>query len=93
MEQPEGFTKDPNIVLRLQHAIYGLKQAGLTWWHKLDASMKNLGFEQLKLEAGTFRYWKLGTNITVAIVYVDDTFFCGPNLTILNDLKQKFIKR
>jgi len=30
MKQPEGFTKDPNIVLRLQHAIYGLKQAGLT---------------------------------------------------------------
>ena len=25
MKQPEGFTKDPNIVLRLQHAIYGLK--------------------------------------------------------------------
>ena len=93
IEQPEGFTKDPNIVLRLQHAIYGLKQAGLTWWHKLDASIKDLGFGQLKLEARIFRYQKLGTNITVAIVYVDDTFFCGPDLTILNDLKQKFIKR
>jgi len=55
--------------------------------------MKDLSFEQLKLEARIFRYRKLGTNITVAIVYVDDTFFCGPDLTILNDLKQKFIKR
>jgi len=77
MEQPEGFTKDPNIVLRLQNAIYGLKQAELTWWHKLDASMKDLGFKQLKLEAKIFRYQKLSTNITVAIVYIDDTFFCG----------------
>jgi len=45
MEQLEGFTKDPNVVLRLRHAIYGLKQAGLAWWRKLDASMKDLGFE------------------------------------------------
>jgi len=93
VEQPEGFTKDPNVVLRLRHAIYGLKQVGLAWWRKLDASIKDLGFERLKSEAGIFRYQKLGTNITVAVVYVDDTFFYGPDLTILNDLKQKFMKQ
>ena len=93
MEQPEGFTKDPNVVLRLRRAIYGLKQVGLAWWRKLDASIKDLGFERLKSEAGIFRYQKLGTNITVAVVYVDDTFFYGPDLTILNDLKQKFMKQ
>jgi len=35
IEQPEDFTKDPNIVFRLQQAIYGLKQAGLAWWCQL----------------------------------------------------------
>jgi len=45
MEQPEGFTKDTSIVLRLHRAIYGLKQAGLAWWCQLNASMKELGFE------------------------------------------------
>jgi len=29
MEQPEGFTKDTSIVLRLHRVIYKLKQAGL----------------------------------------------------------------
>jgi len=31
MEQPEGFIKNPNVILQLHHAIYGLKQAGLAW--------------------------------------------------------------
>jgi len=55
--------------------------------------MKDLSFERLKSKARIFRYQKLGINITVTIVYIDDTFFCGPDLTILNDLKQKFIKQ
>ena len=56
MEFPEGFLP-PNMkgkVLRLLHAIYGLKQAGLAWWHALDKSMQELGFERLKSDAGLF---------------------------------------
>jgi hypothetical protein len=35
MEQPEGFKKPgcEHRVLRLHHAPYGLKQAGLSWWN------------------------------------------------------------
>ena len=47
MEFPEGFTPPhlKNKVLRLLHTLYGLKQAGLTWWNELNKSMKELGFE------------------------------------------------
>ena len=35
--------------------------------------MEELGFECLKSDTGIFLYWKKGTNIVVAIVYIDDT--------------------
>ena len=47
MEQSKEF-KIPgseNKVLCLKEAFYSLKQASLTWWHALNDSMKELGFE------------------------------------------------
>ena len=46
MQQPEGFRLkgQETKVLRLHHAIYGLKQAALAWWKELESSMKQLGF-------------------------------------------------
>jgi len=93
MEQPEGLIRDTGIVLRLQRAIYELKQVGLAWWRQLDASMKELRFEQLKSEAGIFWYGKVGTNIVVGVMYVDDTFFCGPDKILLNKIKTRFIEK
>ena len=93
MEQPESFVKDSHIVFRLRRAIYGLKQAGLAWWRQLNASIRELGFVCLKSEAGIFQYQRTGTNIVVAVVYVDDTFFCGPDKAILNEIKTRFIER
>ena len=69
-----------------------MKQAGLAWWRQLNASMRELGFECLKLEAKIFCYNK-GTNLIVAVVYVDDTFFCGPDIAILNQIKAKFMTK
>ena len=56
MEQPEGFAApgQERKVLHLWHALYGLKQASLAWWRTLDESLKELGFERLKSEAGIF---------------------------------------
>ena len=93
MEQPEGFVKDLHIVFRLHWAIYGFKQAGLVWSRQLDASMRELGFVRLKSEAGICRYQRTGTNIVIAVVYVDDTFFYGPDKAILNEIKTRFMER
>ena len=49
--------------------------------------MKELGFECLKSDADNFLYWKKGMNIVVAVVYVDDTLFCGPTRAIVNEIK------
>ena len=70
MEQPEGF-KIPgqkDKVMLLKHAIYGLKQAALTWWRALDKSMGMLSCTRLQSDTGLF----VNKEKTVIIViYVD----------------------
>ena len=94
MKQPEGFRVpgQEHKVLRLLHALYGLKQAGLAWWETLNESMKELRFEHLKSDAGIFLYQKKGTNIVVAVVYVDDALFCGPTKAIVDEIKGLFMR-
>jgi len=93
MEQPKGFAvpRQERKVLCLWHALYGLKQAGLAWWRTLDESLKELGFERLKSEAGIFFYKKKGTNIIIGIIYVDDVLFCGPNKAVVDAIKAQFM--
>jgi len=55
--------------------------------------MKELGFEWLKSEARIFHYRKTGTNTVIAVVYINDTFFCGPSKTLLNEIKDKFMQK
>jgi hypothetical protein len=94
MEQPEGFRVlgSESLVIRLKKALYGLKQAGLAWWRTLRDSMKELGFESLKSDAGLFIY-KSKNGFVIAVIYVDDALFCGPNRALVLELKQKFMKR
>ena len=95
MEQPEGFAvpRQEHKVLRLWCALYGLKQAGLAWWHTLNESLKELGFERLKSEAGIFFYKKKGTNIVIGIIYVDDALFCSPNKAVVDAIKAQFMRK
>jgi hypothetical protein len=75
-----------------QRALYGLKQAGLAWWRALKQSMEELGFISLSSDAGIFLYRK-GTSFVVAVIYVDDAIFCGPDKEFTQSLKAKFMQR
>jgi hypothetical protein len=93
MEQPEGFKVpgEENKVLRLLRALYGLKQAGLVWWRALKLSMEKLGFSSLKSDAGIFIYQGQGSFV-IAIVYVDDAIFMGPDRALAYEMKHRFMK-
>jgi len=55
--------------------------------------MKELGFEQLKSKTRIFSYYQIGTNNIIGIVYIDNTFFYGPDKVLLNEIKAKFMKK
>ena len=54
--------------------------------------MKDLRFECLKSDAGIFLYKRKGTTTIVAIVYVDDALFCGPDIKTVKKIKAAFMK-
>ena len=95
MKQPQGFTVpgQEHKVLHLLRALYSLKQAGLAWWKTLNESMKELSCERLKSDARIFIFWKKGTNIVVAVVYVDNSLFCGPTKAIVKEIKDAFMRK
>jgi len=94
MEQPEGFHVPgrETEVLKLLRALYGLKQAGLAWWRTLRESMIELGFEGLVSDAGLFLY-RSEHGFVIAVIYVDDSIFCGPNKALVQEIKQRFMQR
>jgi len=91
MEQPEGFKVkgQRGKVLRLKHAIYGLKQATLAWWKALDKSMGELGFTRLRSDSGIFVN---KDQSIVVIIYVDNVLFLGADKKKLLNTKELFIK-
>jgi Reverse transcriptase (RNA-dependent DNA polymerase) len=94
MEQPEGFKVkgQENKVLHLCCALYGLKQAALVWWKELAKSMKELGFKCLSSDAGLFVY-KTDRELIIAVVYVDDAMFFGPDYKFVIKKKQEFMNK
>ena len=94
MEQPEGFRVHgrEHAVFKLLKALYGLKQAGLAWWRTLRESMIELGFENLTSDAGLYIF-KDERGYVIAVIYVDDAIFCGPNKSLVQELKAKFMQR
>jgi hypothetical protein len=94
MEQPEGFKVrgQEHKVYRLRRALYGLKQAGLVWWRTMSKSLKDLGFSPVNSDAGVYIYERDGA-FTIAVVYVDDALFFGPDKALNLELKRKFMEK
>ena len=57
VRQPPGFAVhgEEGKVYRLQKALYGLRQAPRAWNAKLDAMLKEMGFQQSAHEAAMYR--------------------------------------
>jgi len=94
MKQPEGFKVKgkEHLVLRLKRAIYGLKQASFSWWKSMTTSMEKMGFKRTYADAGVFMFQQ-GNDKVIAVVYVDDAIFMGPNLPLVMKKKQEFMKK
>ena len=80
VEQPPGFEdgKKPNHVYKLRKALYGLKQAPRAWYERLMDFLLSKGFKMGKVDTTLF-IKKLGNNLFVMQIYVDDIIFGSPN--------------
>ena len=54
--------------------------------------MEILGFKSLTSDAGLFIY-KSNQGFVIAVIYVDDALFCGPNRSLVLKLKQGFMQK
>jgi hypothetical protein len=81
VEQPPGFAVDgeEHKVLKLDKALYGLRQAPRAWNAKLDASLHSLGFVRSQTEHAVYRRGGSKELLLVG-VYVDDLVITGTSI-------------
>lgn len=90
MQQPEHFVdvRHPKKVLRLNKAIYGLKQSGREWHSKLDGVLKNLGYKPCVGEPCLYSKNGQGKYNFITI-YVDDLLIASTNEEDVMKIKQE----
>ena len=82
MEPPEGLDIPDGMVLQLDKAIYGLRQAGRQWYLKLKSALVKMGFKQIVNDPHTFTIHRQEgdsgpTQTLVVPIYVDDLLPVG----------------
>ena len=89
VEQPEGFENESSLnkVYLLKKALYGLKQAPRAWYSKLDEYLSSLGFEK-SLNEATLYVKKVGNQMIIISVYVDDLLITGNNDQLIDEFKR-----
>lgn len=90
MEQPEGFVdqKHPTKVCKLLKGLYGLKQAGREWNHKLDEILKKIGFVRSRHDPCVY-VLKNKSDYVLLAVFVDDIVVSGSSEKIVYQVKQQ----
>lgn len=91
MMLPDGFKTSENTknkVLKMNRAIYGLKQASRAWYERIDLFLCNLGYHKSELEPCLFTKSD-GNSITIIALYVDDFFVFSNDSVETEDLKTK----
>lgn len=95
MEQPQMFVKsnEREKVCKLNKPLYGLKQAGREWYHKLNDYLTKLKFKRTAVNPCVYVDTKEGSD-SIIIVYVDDLLIASASSisisNIKNALKVKF---
>nr|KYP46544.1 Retrovirus-related Pol polyprotein from transposon TNT 1-94 [Cajanus cajan] len=80
MQPPPGLPLlKPGQVCKLQHSIYGLKQASLQWYARLSSFLINNGYHHSASNHSLFLKFST-SHITALLIYVDDTILARDDL-------------
>nr|GEW21013.1 retrovirus-related Pol polyprotein from transposon TNT 1-94 [Tanacetum cinerariifolium] len=86
VSQPEAFIDHdmPNQLYRLKKALYGLKQAPRTWYDILSSFLQSQEFSMGAVDPTLFTR-KVGRDILLVQIYVDDLIFAFTNPTMCDE--------
>ena len=86
MTLPKELAKDTTYV-RLLKSLYGLKQAGELWNQLLNKIITSNGFSR-SINDVCLYYKRIGNDIILLLIHVDDVLIASNNPTHINDFKQ-----
>jgi hypothetical protein len=94
MRQPDGFVVPgkEELVCRLHKSIYGLKQAGRAWYHKIHQTLLDLGFTALRADTCVY-VQRLAAVVVITALYVDDLLLFSNSQERLEALKRDLSSR
>lgn len=82
----KGETFPPNVVLKLQKSIYGLKQASRKWFLKFSSTLVGLGFRKSHSHQALFT--RMTGDVYVALLVYDDIVIASNNDEAVDQLKK-----
>ena len=89
LHTPQGVIfKDHSSVLKLKKNLYGLKDAGRTWWQYLSDGLVEMGFTQCQTDQCVF----LKENVII-LIYVDDCCVISKDEKAIEDTLNQLRKR
>jgi hypothetical protein len=94
VRQPPGYEIDKHRdkVYKLKKSLYGLKQASIVWYSRIDEYLISVGFIRSPSEPTLYTKVNQKGNILIVCLYVDDLIFTG-DLSVddfKNAMKTKF---
>ena len=91
LHTPQGivFENHENVVLKLKKNLYGLKDAGRTWWEHLSDGLNEMGFTQSETDQCVFMRGE-----TIILIYVDDCVILSKKdkdiVDVMNQLRSRY---
>lgn len=76
---------------KLKKTLYGLKQTPRAWYSEINKYFTQKEFKKNKSEL-TFYVKKVGTDILIISLYVDNLIYTGNNETMLREFKKDMMK-
>ena len=94
MEQPPGQQKkgEEELVCKLKHSIYGLKQSPRQWYHCMSEFLQKFGLVQLEADHAIYVWKEHPTELFLGL-YVDDLLIGSTNMELLTRLKEALSSR
>ena len=92
MRQPQGYIQiSDQHVLKLNKAMYGLKQSGRAWYKCLSTAMDKIGFLKSKSDGAVF-YRHAGKGFAIIAVAMDDLTITAKNADVIQGIKSDLMK-